>query len=167
MVQAESNPALQPLRAAMEARDVAGVVDAFAPDAVFRSPLTSRLVFTGREQIATLTRVVLDVLQGLRYTDEACLADIGFLAWTARVGGSQEIAGVDQARLGPDGKIRELTVYFRPLPSAALALRLIGSKLAGGKSPAMGVAVSAMTSPLVTMARTGDVVGAALIRSAL
>jgi len=150
----------------MEARDVAAVVDAFAPDAVFRSPLTNRLAFTGHEQIRALARVLVDVLNDLRYTDEACAGGTGFLTWTARIGGA-EIEGVDQMHLGPDGKIREFTVFFRPLPAAALALRVIGAELVRAKSPAKGAAVSAMTWPLVTMSRTGDVVGAALVRSAL
>jgi hypothetical protein len=166
MVQAEPNPALLPLRAAMEARDVAAIVDAFAADAVFRSPLTDRLAFTGHQQIGALARVLVEVLAGLRYTDEACIGNTGFLAWDARIGG-QRIEGVDQVRLGPDGKIRELTVFFRPLPAAALALRLIGSELVRAKSPARGAAVSVMTRPLVAMTRTGDVIGAALVRSTL
>ena len=166
MVQAEPDPAVLPLRAAMEARDVTAIVDAFAPDAVFRSPLTNRLAFTGHDQIRVLARVLTEVLEDLRYTDEACIGNIGFLAWTARIGG-QEIEGVDQMHLGPDGKIREFTVFFRPLPAAALALRLIGSELARGKSPARGIVVSTMTRPLVSMTRTGDVIGAALIRSAV
>lgn len=166
MGQAEADPAVLPIRAAMEARDVAAIVDAFAPDAVFRSPLTNRLAFTGHDQIGALARVLIEVLEDFRYTDEACIGSIGFLAWTARIGG-QEIEGVDQMHLGPDGKIREFTVFFRPLPAAALALRLIGSELVRGKSPARGVAVSTMTRPLVSMIRTGDVIGVALIRSAL
>lgn len=166
MVQTEPNPAVLPLRAAMQARDVAAIVDAFAPDAVFRSPLTDRLTFTGHEQIAALARVLTEELEDLRYTDEACIGNIGFLAWTAHIGG-QQIEGVDHMRLGPDGKIREFTVFFRPLPAAAVALRLIGSELARRKSPARGILVSTMTRPLITMTRTGDVIGAALIRSAL
>jgi len=63
--------------------------------------------------------------------------------------------------------ILRLTVFFRPLPAAALALRLIGSELARGKSPATGIVASTMTRPLVSMTRTGDVIGAALIRSAV
>jgi hypothetical protein len=166
MVQAEPNLAVLPLRAAMEARDVAAIVDAFAPDAVFRSPLTNRLAFTGHDQIGALARVLIEVLEDLRYTDEACIGSTGFLAWTARIGG-QEIEGVDHMHLGPDGKIQEITVFFRPLPATALALRLIGSELVRSKSPAMGIAVSTMTRPLVSMTRTGDVIGVALIRSVL
>jgi hypothetical protein len=165
--QAEPNQAVLPLRAAMEARDVAAVVDAFAPDAVLRSPLTARLTFTGREQIGALAQVLVEVLDDLRYTDEACDGTTGFLAWRARIGG-QQIEGVDLLRFGePDGKIREFTAFFRPLPAAALALRLIAAGLVRRKSPARAMAVSGLTRPLAAMTRAGDPIGVRLVRSAL
>jgi SnoaL-like protein len=165
--QAEPNQAVLPLRAAMEARDVAAVVDAFAPDAVLRSPLTARLTFTGREQIGALAQVLVEVLDDLRYTDEACDGTTGFLAWRARIGG-QQIEGVDLLRFGEqDGKIREFTAFFRPLPAAALALRLIAAGLVRRKSPARAMAVSGLTRPLVAMTRAGDPIGVRLVRSAL
>jgi hypothetical protein len=100
----------------MEARDLAAVVDAFAADAVFRSPLTTRLAFTGHEQIGALLQVLFEVLQDLQF--------------------------------GPDGKIGEFTVFFRPLPAAALALRLIAAGLVRRKSPARAVVVFGLTRPL-------------------
>jgi len=164
--QTEPKPAVLPLRAAMEARDVAAVVDAFAPDAVLRSPLTTRLAFTGHEQIGALAEVLVQVLEDLRYTDEASDGTTGFLAWSARIGG-QEIEGVDQLHFGPDGKIREFTAFFRPLPAAALALRLIGTGLVRRKSLARATVVSALTRPLAAMTRAGDPIGVRLVRSAL
>ena len=164
--QAEPNQAVLPLRAAMQARDVAAVVDAFAPDAVLRSPLTARLTFTGHEQIGALAQVLVEVLDDLRYTDEACDGATGFLAWCARIGG-QEIEGVDLLRFGPDGKIREFTAFFRPLPAAALALRLIAAGLVRRKSPARATVVSSLTRPLAAMTRAGDPIGVRLVRSAL
>ena len=164
--QAEPNQAVLPLRAAMEARNVAAVVDAFAPDAVLRSPLTARLTFTGHEQIGALAQVLVEVLDDLRYTDEACDGSTGFLAWCARIGG-QEIEGVDLLRFGPDGKIREFTAFFRPLPAAALALRLIAAGLVRRKSPARATVVSSLTRPLAAMTRAGDPIGVRLVRSAL
>jgi hypothetical protein len=149
----------------MEARDVAAVVDAFAPDAVFRSPLTTRLVFTGHEQIGALVPVLFEVLKDLRYTDQAGDGSTGFLAWRARIE-DQQIEGVDLLQFGPDGKIKEFTVFFRPLPAAALALRLIGAGLVRRKSPARAVVVSNLARPLAIMTRAGDPIGVRLIRSA-
>jgi hypothetical protein len=150
----------------MEARDVAAVVHAFAPDAVLRSPLTTRLTFTGQDQIGALAQVLVEVLDDLRYTDEACDDTTGYLAWCARIGG-QEIEGVDLLRFGPDGKIREFTAFFRPLPAAALALHLIGAGLARRKSPARAMVVSTLTRPLAALTRAGDPIGVRLVRPAL
>ena len=150
----------------MEARNVAAVVDAFAPDAVFRSPLTARLTFVGHEQIRAVVQVLFEVFDDFRYTDEACNADTGFLAWSARIGG-QPIEGVDQLQFAPDGKIDEFTVFFRPLPAAARALHLIGAGLVRRKSPARAVAFSGLARPLAIITRAGDPIGVRLVRSAL
>lgn len=154
------------LRVAMEARNVAAIVDAFAPDAVFRSPLTEKLVFTGREQIAALTNVILEVFKDFRYTAEVFVGDQGFLVSRARVD-EVEIEMVDHLRLGPDGRIQEFTVFMRPLPAAAAALRLIGAAFGRRKGPARGMLISALVSPLAFMTRTGDSIGVYLIRSTL
>jgi FAD/FMN-containing dehydrogenase len=158
----QSARALHQFRAAMEAGDVAAVVDSFAPDAVFRSPLTERLAFTGSAQIGAVTEVVLGVFDDLRYTDEMSGDDTGYLVWRARVSGL-EIESVDLLRFGPDGKIHEATAFFRPLPAAAAALRMIGAGLARKKSPARAAAVSVLAAPLAFFARTGDPVGVRLV----
>ena len=157
---------VSPLRTAMEARDVDAVVDAFAPDAVFRSPLTDRLAFTGQSQIRALTDVILDVLTDFRYTGEAADGTTATLTWRARIGG-QPIEGIDLLRFRPDGKIAEFTVFFRPLPAAAVALQVIGAGLARQRSPARAAAVSVLTAPLALLARAGDRVGVRLVGLAL
>jgi len=70
-------------------------------------------------------------------------------------------------RLGPDGKIEEFTVFFRPLPATAAALRLIGAGLGRRKSPARAAIISALARPLAFMTRTGDGIGVRLVRSTL
>ncbi|MBF9072825.1 nuclear transport factor 2 family protein [Streptacidiphilus fuscans] len=162
----ERNPAVLALRAAMEARDASAVLDTFAPDAVFRSPLTMRLVFAGRSEIGVLVEVLLDVLEDFHYTDEVSSGMTGFLAWSARIGG-QPIEGTDLLRVGPEGKITEFTVFFRPLPATARALHVLGTRLVRRKSPAMARVVSGLTWPLAALTRAGDPIGARLIRSAL
>jgi SnoaL-like domain len=155
-----------PFRAAMEAGDVDAVVAAFAPDAVFRSPVTGRLVFQGHEQIGALTAVVLDVFDDFRYTGEIRDGDTAVLLAKARIGG-EDIEMVDSLRLDPEGKIRELTVFFRPLPASAVALRMIGTGLARRKGRVQSVLISMMTRPLAFMAQSGDRVGARFVRSLL
>jgi hypothetical protein len=154
------------LRVGMEAGNLEAVVDAFAPDAVLRSPFTSRLAFTGPEQIRAVMGVVLGVFEELRYTDQLLSGDRAVLVACARVGG-RELEMVDHMRLDPQGKIRELTVFFRPLPSLAVAMRLITAGLGARKGKGMALAMSALTQPLGPLTAAGDRIGAALVKSTL
>jgi hypothetical protein len=156
------SPAKLELRAAMEARDLDAVLDAFTPDGVIRSPFTTRVAFEGREQLAAIMQVVLDVLEDLRYTDEARDGDHGFLVGRARVGGA-DVEFVDHLRLAPDGRISELTVFFRPLPAAAVGVRVFGAALARRESRGRAAAISMLARPLGIMASAGDRVGARLV----
>jgi hypothetical protein len=163
---ADSDPVLLPLRAAMEARDLTAAVDCFAPGAVLRSPFTDKLAFTGRDQIRTLIAVLFEVFEDLRYTGEARTGNHAFLVARARIAG-QDVEIADHVLLRPDGAIEEFTVFFRPLPAAAAALRAITAGLVRRKSAARGAAMVALTSPLAVMTRAGDGVGVSLVRSAL
>ncbi len=154
------------MRAAMERRDIRAVADAFAADAEFHSPLTDKLTFKGREQIAALAGIVLDVFENFRYTEEIMGEEGGFLVGRAKVDGL-EIEFVDHLRFGGDGRIAEMTVFFRPLPAAAAALREIGARLGRRKSGARGAVISILTHPLALMTRIGDAIGAGLLRASI
>jgi hypothetical protein len=166
MIGCSSSIARLPLAAAMEARDVSAMRDAFAPDAVFHSPLTEALAFKGREQIGLLAEVLFEVFEDFRYTGGVVSGDIGFLVARARVGG-QLIEIVDHFRLDSDKRVEEITVFFRPLPGAAAALRAIGAGLGRRKSRARGAVISGLTLPLTVMTRIGDRIGVGLIRASL
>jgi hypothetical protein len=150
----------------MERNDLDGAVDAFAADAILRSPLTEQLVFEGHEQIRAITGVVLAALEDLRYTSEVRAQETAILVSRARVGG-QDIEIIDHIRLEPDGKIGELTVFFRPLPAAAVALRVLGAGLGRRRGVLRGVLISTLSSPLALLARAGDRIGARLVRPTL
>ena len=157
---------VSPLATAMYARDVAAVRDAFTPDAILHSPLTEALAFKGRDQIGLLVSVLFEVFEDFRYTREVMGDDVGFLVARARIGG-EEIEMVDHLRLDQDGRIEEMTVFFRPLPAVAAALRAIGAGLGRRKSRARGAVISALTLPLAAMTRMGDGIGVGLIRACL
>jgi len=154
------------LRAAMEAGDAAEALAAFAPDAVFRSPLTGRLEFRGPEQIAGITAAVLELFEGIDYTTELSDGTTGVLVGRTRVLG-RELEFVDHLEFAPDGKIRRMTVFFRPMPAAAVALRAFGAALARPKSPARAALISLLARPLGLMAETGDGIGARIMRPVL
>src|SRR5438105_10887769 len=117
-----------PLRAAMQARDRRAVVETFAEEAVLRSPFTDKLVFEGREQIAALVAVVLDVLDDITYTDELHGDDAAVLVGHAHVDGLR-LQFSDHLKLRGDGLIEEMTVFFRPLPATTAAMRRFGAGL--------------------------------------
>ena len=154
------------MRAAMERRDARAVADAFAVDAEFHSPLTDKLTFKGREQIVTLAGIVLDVFENFRYTAELMGDEGGFLVGRAKVDGL-EIEFVDHLRFDGDGRIASITVFFRPLPAAAAALRRISARLGRRKSHARGALISVLAHPLGLMTRIGDAIGARLLRASL
>ena len=147
----------------MEARDRRAVVEAFAEDAVLRSPFTDNLTFEGRSEIEELVAVILEVLQELTYTDELQTERAAVLIGHARVDGLR-IQFCDYLQLRADGLIEEMTVFFRPLPATTAAMRRFGYLLGRGRSPFRGRLIGAMTTPLALMARTGDRVGVRLLQ---
>ena len=152
-----------PLRAAMEARDRAAAVGAFAEDGVVRSPFTDNLTFTGHEQLDALVAVILDVLGDLTYTDELHAANTAVLVGHASVDGVR-LEFSDHLKLRDDGLIEEMTVFFRPLPGTTAALRRFGEGLGRQRSKFRGRLIKAMATPLASMARTGDRAGVWLLR---
>jgi hypothetical protein len=159
-------PTKLPLRAAFEARDHAAVVNAFAPDAVFRSPITGGMAFDGHEQIGALAKVLLEVIDDIRYTDELRSGETAVLVAQARIDGA-DIEIVDHMRLDDHDKIRELTVFFRPMPAIAIAARAIGTGLGRRRSPTRAAVISLLARPLVLLTRIGDPIAVRLLRGTL
>lgn len=159
-------PASLALREAMEKRDLAAVLDTFAEDAVIRSPFTSRLAFEGRAQIEGLIEALFDVFEDICYSAHAAGERNAFLVGGARVG-SLRVEWADHIELDESGKIRQFTVFFRPLPATALALNRLGSRLAARTGRARGALVFNLTLPLAFLTRVGDGLGARLVRPAI
>ncbi|HUA12626.1 MAG TPA: nuclear transport factor 2 family protein [Solirubrobacteraceae bacterium] len=154
------------LRTALEEGDVEAAVACFAADAVLRSPLTDALAFRGHDEIRTVTEIVLASFQERSYGEVVAAGPTAFIAWSALVGG-RSIEVVDRLELDGDGRIRELSVFCRPLPAATAALRVVGTALARRNGRARAALVSAATFPLATLAGAGDAVGLELVRPAL
>jgi hypothetical protein len=162
----QQDPGRLEVRRAMESRDLEAVVNSFAADAVIRSPITGGLTFTGREQITALMGVIIEVFEDLRYTDELRAGELAYLSASARVDGT-ELEMVDQIRFDEHDKISELTVFFRPMPALAVAMRLIGTGLGRRRSASRGAAIAFLTRPLGLITSVGDRVGVRLVRSTL
>jgi hypothetical protein len=147
----------------MEARDRRAVVEAFAENAVLRSPFTDNLAFEGREQLDAIIAVILDVLDDLTYTDELHGDGTAVLVGRTTVDGIA-LQFCDHLKLRDDGVIQEMTVFFRPLPATTAAMRRIGEGLGSRKSTRRSRMIGSLVAPMAFMARTGDRVGVRLIK---
>ncbi len=114
-------------RAAAEAKDFSAVDELFAEDATFKSPVVFQ-TYEGRPAIAVLLGAVVQVFEDFRYTDHTETGDTATLAFTARVG-DRELDGIDLLRFGPDGKIREMAVYVRPMSGVNALAAAMKAKL--------------------------------------
>jgi len=100
-------------RRGVESRDVAVMMDAFADGAVLHSPITFR-PFEGKEAIARLLGILMQVFQDFRYTDELTAEDgTKALIFRTRVG-DRDVEGLDLIRFDEAGLIRDFTVMVRP-----------------------------------------------------
>src|SRR2546421_6459571 len=110
----------------MEAGDHSAVVATFAPDVVLRSPIFE-VPFTGIDEASDLFAVLLEVLGPLTYVDEFP-GDPHVLHFTGEIKG-RRLEGIDLLRFDDEGRVREITVFFRPFPAVAGFLSAMGPKL--------------------------------------
>jgi hypothetical protein len=101
-------------RAAIEARDLAALEAALAPDVSFRSPVVHK-PYEGRDATMFVLRAVFEVFEDFEYVDELEGPDgTHGLVFHARVG-DRQLQGWDYLRTGDDGLVTELTVMVRPM----------------------------------------------------
>jgi hypothetical protein len=148
---------------AMTAADFNAVAETIAPDAVLRSPITASFEFRGRREIVELLRMVREAYDELEYIEVVEQGRVGFQHFRARVGG-QEMEGLDLMHLDEEGRVREFTVFFRPLPGLAALTQTLAARLAARETPARGRLVGALVRPLSVMTRAGDRAGVILLR---
>jgi hypothetical protein len=114
--------------AAIAARDPEALIATFAPDIVLHSALTAA-PFEGHEVAADTYRSVLESFEELRIVDEFESGDTHAFFWEGRMGG-RFVAGADRIRVDADGKVREVTIFGRPMSGVASFLTEIGPRLA-------------------------------------
>ena len=115
-------------RAAIERNDHRALMDVFASDVVFHSPIVHQ-PYIGRDALAPVLAAVMRVFADFRYVAEYDSADGKVLAFRTRVG-ERDLDGVDILTFDAQGFVREFTVMVRPY-SAATALReMMAARLA-------------------------------------
>jgi hypothetical protein len=154
-----------PFRRAIEARDLDAMVETLAPDVIFRSPLISE-TFEGRDEVADLFRVLSEqVLFGgdVQYMEELAEGDTTVLVFSLTVRG-RRVEGVDVLKHDENGKIRELTVFLRPLPGAAVVAQSLSPRLAAGDNKVKAAFVGLGIRPLGALSKLFDRIGSRTVR---
>jgi hypothetical protein len=112
---------------AVEAADQAALLDALAPDVVFRSPIVFK-PYAGREVVAPILAAVFEVFEDFEYVDQLEGPRSATLLFRARVG-DRDLDGLDYLRFGADGLVNEFTVMVRPLSGAMALAEAMRAKL--------------------------------------
>jgi hypothetical protein len=123
-------PAVARFCEAAVAKDIDGVISTLAEDAELVSPLSGKLVFSGRDDLRTLLGAVYGLLRGIRWEDTIGHGQLASGVEVARVMGLR----IDNAivfELGSHGEIVRLRPHLRPwlattLFAPRLVLELIG-----------------------------------------
>lgn len=102
-----------PFRLAAEAKDLEAMTATLREDVVLHSPILFR-GFEGRDVVTQVLTHVAATLEDFRYTDELAEGNVVVLRFKARVG-DRELEGIDFLELDEQGKVRELTVFMRPM----------------------------------------------------
>jgi hypothetical protein len=155
-----------PLRQAVEAHDIDALIDTFAPDVVLHSPLISE-PFRGRGDVGFLFRTLANEYlfrDDFHYTAELAEGDTLVLGFRGTLRGT-DVEGIDLLRLNPDGKIREITVFLRPLPGIAAVAKFLSARTTGRDNRLKGALAGFGTRPLSGMAKLFDAIGSRDVRA--
>jgi SnoaL-like domain len=148
--------AINALRAAGERGDADAVAELLAPDVVFRSPITARIRFEGKDEVAALHRDIFAVLEDIDTTEPLTLGDTGSFSFRARVRGV-ELEAMNQVRCNEQGQIVEYKVFIRPLPSLAALFAALPPRVAARRRGRLnGALVAFVARPLALALRTAD-----------
>lgn len=144
------------MRRAAEARDAAGVVGTMAEGVVLRSPITGRVPFHGRDEVAEIVTLVFSVLNGVQY-----FADVGdqrtralfYRAWVGR----EPVEEAMRVELNDVGEIEELTIFYRPLPGLTSFAAVLAPKVARSRhGPIRSLVARLLIRPLALLTRLAD-----------
>ncbi len=102
-----------PFRRAAEAKDLDLLKETLCEDVVLHSPILFR-GFEGREIVIQVLTHVIATLEDFTYTDELADERTVVLRFKAKVE-DRELEGIDFLELDEEGRVRELTVFMRPM----------------------------------------------------
>lgn len=144
-------------RAAAEAHDAEALIALLAPDAVLHSPISGRAHFHGHAQLDPLFRAVFAVMSGVRLLEAVGEGDMRAFVFAARAGG-RDLEETAIVRFDEQARIRELTIFIRPLTGLAALAAALAPRLAAdsGRGRLRAGVLTAMLKPLAAMTAFGD-----------
>lgn len=151
-----------PFRTAYMAGDFAAMRDAMTEDVVLNSPILST-PFRGRDEVLELFEVIHATMEDVHFTVDIAAEGVHFMSWRARVRGV-DMEGADILHVDGDGRIREFTVFFRPLAGITVLASALGAGLARRRSRLRPLLVRPASRPLVTLSRIADRIAPRLVK---
>ena len=136
--------------------DAQRAAEALAEDVVLVSPVTEQFAFRGRDELRELLTSVFEVFTDIRYTDDLRSGTTVALFATGRVGGTV-LQEAQRLRLDERGRIRELTLFMRPIPALTAFVRALGPPTARRQGrPGVARVLAVAGAFLDTVATSGD-----------
>lgn len=152
----EISTAITALRAAGERGDADAVAELLAPDVVFHSPMTERIRFEGKDEVAALHRDIFAVLEDIDTDEPLALGDTRAFSFSARVRGV-ELEAINVLRFNERGQIVEYKVFVRPLPGLATLFAALPPRVSARRRGALRAALAtSLAQPLAFVVRTAD-----------
>lgn len=151
-----ASAAVDALRVAAEHGDADAVAGLLAPEVVFHSPMTTRVAFEGREEVAALHRDIFAVLDDLRTSEPLALGDERSFTFHATVRGVR-LEAVNLVSCNPQGQIVEMTIFVRPLPALATLFATLPPRVSTRRrGRRLGTLAAILTRPLAVVLHTAD-----------
>lgn len=147
---------IRAFRAAAERGDADAVAELLAPDVALHSPLTDRVRFDGKDEVAALHRDIFAVLHDLRTNDPLPLGDLCAAPFSARVR-DVELRFVILVRLDDQDRIADLEIYGRPLPALGTLFTALPPRVSARRRGRLtGALVAIVARPLAFALHTAD-----------
>lgn len=148
-------------REAVEAGDVDAALATLVPDVIAHSPVTASGRFHGHGDLRDVLTAMAESVTDVTYFDDSGDKHVRHVSSRARIG-KQPIEETMRIELDDQARIREITVFVRPLAGAAAFLDAVGPRLARRHGRTRAIAFSTLSKPLAAIVRTGDKLGVRL-----
>ncbi|MDW4911305.1 nuclear transport factor 2 family protein [Streptomyces sp. ADMS] len=139
-------------RAAAKRGDVDSAVACVSRDVVLSSPLTEQFRFEGPDQLCSFMTSAFTAVEDIRSHTRTGDGDVYALFYRARVG-SQPFEDAQLLRLDDEARIKEITLFGRPVQALTALMMTLGPELA---RRGLAAHMRASASPVHTMVTFGD-----------